>query len=60
MSSERQGGELEFHCDKCGDIYESHDEDFGSAWSEAKIAGWRARKLGNEWVHACPDCTLND
>ena len=55
---DRQGGDIVFECDTCGEVLESGTADFGSAWNYAKREGWRARKIGTEWVHACPKCEV--
>lgn len=53
---DRQGGEIVFECDSCDEVWESGTSEFNEAWAEAKSMGWRAKKVGNVWVHACPDC----
>lgn len=52
---ERQGRTISFCCDACGEVRESDDE-FAIAWRVAKDEGWKAKKLGEDWVHSCPDC----
>lgn len=52
-----QGGAIVFECDSCDEVLESGQADFNSAWNLAKREGWRARKIGTEWVHECPGCT---
>lgn len=53
---DRQGGDLVFECDSCSETLESETSDFNSAWNRAKREGWRARKIGTEWVHECSHC----
>jgi len=53
---DRQKGDLVFECDTCGETYESATSDFSAAWNQAKRDGWRAKKIGSEWVHTCPVC----
>ena len=53
---DRQRGKIFFECDTCGEVLESGTGDFSSAWDFAKEDGWRARKNGDVWTHACPDC----
>lgn len=53
---DRQNGDLVFECDTCGETLESGTSDFNSAWNQAKRDGWRAKKVGTEWVHECPNC----
>jgi hypothetical protein len=53
---DRQGGKIVWECDSCDSTFEWDDEDeFAKGWEAAKSHGWRTRKIGNEWVHACPD-----
>ena len=53
---DRQGGDIVFECDECGESLESETSDFNSAWNLAKRDGWRAKKIGTEWCHECPNC----
>jgi len=53
---DRQGGDIVFECDSYGEVLETAISDFGSAWNQAKRDGWRAKKIGTEWVHECPNC----
>jgi hypothetical protein len=60
MTIDRQHSRLVFSCDSCDATFEgSPDDDFVHAWAAAKAEGWKARKIGKEWVHACPDCELD-
>jgi hypothetical protein len=52
----RIGGNVCFECDSCGENYDSQTNEFHAAWAEAKDLGWRSRKIGQDWVHSCPDC----
>lgn len=61
MSIHRDRGVLTFECDSCDELFEWHDvEEFGAAWNDAKHQGWRAKKIGTEWVHTCPDCSRRE
>jgi hypothetical protein len=53
---DRMDGDLVFHCDSCSECFESETDDFKTAWENAKRDGWRAKKVGTEWVHECPNC----
>ncbi len=54
---DRQGTKILFECDSCDEVFESEEhEEFNPAWARAKRDGWRARKVGTEWVHECPNC----
>lgn len=53
---DRQDGKILFECDQCDEVWDSGTSDFQEAWAAAKREGWRTRKIGTEWVHACPSC----
>ncbi len=53
---DRQGGQIIFCCDECDETYESGTHEFNEAWTIAKRDGWRAYKLGEDWMHECPGC----
>ncbi len=60
MSTDNQGGNIVWLCDCCDATFERPREDgFDAGWAEAKAKGWRAKKIGKDWVHACPDCELD-
>lgn len=56
MTIHRESGVLTFECDTCDELFEWHNQEFDSAWTDAKRQGWRAKKIGDEWVHTCPQC----
>jgi hypothetical protein len=56
---DRQKGHLVFECDSCDAVFESDTGDFVDAWNAAKGEGWKAKKIRNEWVHACPGCEVD-
>lgn len=48
-----------FECDVCEAEYRGEPGDiFNDVWKEAEKAGWRSRKIGHDWAHACPRCKL--
>jgi hypothetical protein len=51
-------GDIIFECDGCGEALDTGQVDFDSAWNFAKREGWRAKKIGLEWEHECPECQL--
>jgi hypothetical protein len=53
---DRQHGKIVFECDVCGQTLEPDTRDFGEALRTLKNESWSARKIGMDWVHACPDC----
>lgn len=53
---DRQYGNLVFECDSCPATFEAESADFSEAWEMARADGWRAKKLGTEWLHGCAKC----
>jgi hypothetical protein len=53
---DRSHGDITFEYDYCDGTLETEQADFNSAWNMAKRDGWRAKKIGTEWVHECPNC----
>lgn len=53
---DRSGGEITFHCDQCADFMETEERDWDAAQAMFRSNGWKARKIGPEWVHLCPAC----
>jgi hypothetical protein len=46
-------------CDQCNETESSNKgEYFEEFWNRLKAAGWKAEKVGAEFVHACPGCKL--
>lgn len=59
MTVDRQHGLIQISCDTCGEVFDGKTDDWNEVWHEAKAEGWKARKIGNEWVHACADCEID-
>lgn len=55
---DRQHGKVVFECDSCGEALQTDERDFAEALSMAKHEGWKMRKVGADWVHACPNCEV--
>jgi predicted RNA-binding Zn-ribbon protein involved in translation (DUF1610 family) len=53
---DRQHGMIIFECDVCGDVLDTDTSDFGEAQRRLHVEDWKARKIGADWVHACPKC----
>ncbi|MBS0369024.1 MAG: hypothetical protein JSS57_07485 [Proteobacteria bacterium] len=52
---DRQFGRVVICCDSCDETFEGErGEEFDSVWPAAKRAGWRTRKIADEWLHGCP------
>jgi hypothetical protein len=52
---DRQHGKIVFECDACDKTFEGETDDFKEEWAVAKGAGWKARKVGADWLHLCPN-----
>lgn len=50
------GGPLTFCCDECGEVEDTHCQEFSGAFAKLKSHGWTARKVGEDWLHYCRDC----
>lgn len=55
---DRQGGRLVIECDSCDSTFLGDSEEWNEVWLLAKSDGWKARKIGQEWMHACPECEV--
>jgi hypothetical protein len=66
VTSEPTHNDVTFCCDVCGEVREpgggarlgrgSAPRDWSEEWEDAKAEGWRARKVGDTWMHYCSDC----
>ena len=56
---DRQEGQIVFECDACGEVLETEEKEFSEAKRRLDAADWRARKVGSDWIHTCPDCVEN-
>lgn len=57
---QRQDGQVVFECDTCPEELETEEDDFHAALAVFKRDGWRAEKVGSEWVHTCPSCVQDE
>jgi hypothetical protein len=53
---ERDRGDIKIICDVCGLVRETGTDEWDVAWQTAKRDGWKAEKVGKDWLHACEDC----
>lgn len=53
---DRQFGEITFECDGCEETFPSGEGEWGDAMSQFRQNGWKAEKIGDDWVHLCPTC----
>lgn len=50
------GKGVRIQCDTCEKEFPDEPMPFDYAWAQAKNEGWKAEKVGKDWVHGCPDC----
>lgn len=56
---DRQHSRIVIECDSCDATEESEKgEQFEPFWSRLKNEGWKAKRIGNDWVHGCPKCGI--
>jgi hypothetical protein len=53
---DRQHGKIVFECDSCNEVLETETSDFVEALMILKREEWDARKIGDLWIHICPEC----
>lgn len=46
-----------FVCDDCGEESDQEQGDFMEVWEGLKEEKWRCFKNGENWNHACPECS---
>ena len=56
---DRQHGKYVFECDSCKAVLETETGDFDDAQATRKREQWKAEKVGDVWIHACPDCEVD-
>lgn len=55
MATDRQHGFVVFVCDECEIEFDSQQREWDEAMAAFREAGWTARMIDKEWMHACPD-----
>lgn len=53
---DRQHGKIIFECDVCGETLDVDTRDFNKGLRTLNNESWKARKIGADWCHSCPDC----
>jgi len=55
---EKEDGAFRTHCTRCDTESEWYDTDgdFYEFIEGLKADGWVIRKIGDAWMHYCPDC----
>lgn len=53
---DRQKGAVVFECDGCDETLETGEDEFAAAMAMFRRDGWKAEKVGGDWVHLCPRC----
>lgn len=49
-------GHHQFECDACSDTLATNTRDFAEALRIMRASDWRARQIGQDWVHTCFGC----
>jgi hypothetical protein len=57
---DRQGGFVVFECDGCDDVLNTQESEFNVAFQEFRAERWIAKKVGEDWLHLCPDCARDE
>lgn len=52
----KHAGEHGLGCDDCAAEFWGGTSDFRETIENAKTAGWKIRKEGDNWTHICPEC----
>lgn len=53
---DRQHNAIVFECDGCPETLETDESEFSDAMAQLRREGWKAEKVGDEWVHLCVTC----
>lgn len=54
MTIQWRGRDVAVECDSCSEVFEGEPgELWETAWPRAKREGWKAKKIGQDWVHGC-------
>ena len=56
---DRQYGMIVFECDSCSEVLKTETRDFDDALAILKRNQWKAQKVGQDWIHACPNCEID-
>lgn len=54
MTIERRDRKVVIECDVVNCPDEVEGDDWESLWRSVSASGWRAKKIGRDWVHGCP------
>jgi hypothetical protein len=55
---DRQHNEITYECDACDETLATGQSEFADAHAMFRREGWKAEKVGDEWVHTCPRCRV--
>lgn len=55
MAIDRQHGKIVLECDTCDATFVGDSGEWNEVWPKARDEGWKAAKVGNDWVHSCPE-----
>lgn len=53
---DKQYGKFVVECDSCGETLQTDTKDFDEAREAMRLASWKVRKIGRDWIHGCPEC----
>lgn len=54
-----RNGPITVRCDACAHgCLDTETVVFAGAMATMKDEGWRTRRIGEDWVHFCPDCAV--
>lgn len=56
MTIHRDKGEITFECDGCDETLDTAEEHWPHAQRKFRDDGWRAEKVGADWLHLCAGC----
>jgi hypothetical protein len=56
---DRQYGKIVFECDSCNEVLRTDMRDFDDALAIMKGKESKAQKIGDLWIHACPNCEID-
>jgi hypothetical protein len=56
---DRQYGKIVFECDSCQEILKTETRVFDDARAIMQSKEWKAQKIGDVWIHACPECEID-
>jgi hypothetical protein len=56
---DRQYGGIVFECDSCQEVLKTGTCVFDDARAMMQHREWKAQKIGDVWIRACPNCEID-